>query len=216
MSTTTLYLARHGETDYNRRAIVQGRRINSRLNALGQAQAAALAERLADVTLDRIFTSTQTRAVETASAVAARHPHVPVVPLRDLEEMSWGRLEGEPSSPHTKAVFDEIYTRWAAGDYEARVPEGESILEVQARALRAYRHILDTSQGQTVLVVAHGRLLRVLLASVLSEYGLARMHDIRHANTSLNRLVVDVEGQARADLLNCVAHLETVTTTMVE
>lgn len=214
--TTTLYLARHGETDYNRQAIVQGRRINSHLNATGRAQAAALARRLADVSLDAIYASTQTRAIETAEAVAAQHPGIAVMPVPDLEEMSWGTLEGEPASDYTRQVFEDIYARWAAGDYDARVPEGESILEVQRRALRAYRHILAAHPGGTVLVVAHGRLLRVLLASVLAEYGLARMHDILHANTSLNRLVVDVEGQVRADLLNCTAHLETVTSTMVE
>ncbi len=214
--TTTLLLARHGETDYNRQSIVQGRRINSALNATGRAQARALADRLRDTPLDRIFASTQTRALETAGAVACYHPDVAIEKMRDLEEMSWGVLEGEPSSDHTREVFGGIYRRWQSGDYAARVPEGESILEVQARALRAYAHILDRTRGGTALVVAHGRLLRVLLASVLPGYGLARMQDIKHANTSLNKLVVDVEGQARADLLNCTAHLEMVTDNLVE
>ena len=214
--TTTLYLARHGETDYNRQSIVQGRRINSHLNATGRAQAAALARRMAAVPLTALYASTQTRALETAEAVAAHHPGVPLLRLPDLEEMSWGVLEGEPTSNYTRQVFTDIYARWNRGDYDARVPEGESIVEVQQRALRAYRRILAEQPGGTVLVVAHGRLLRVLLASVLPEYGLARMHDIRHANTSLNRLVVEVDGQARADLLNCTAHLEAVTEAMVE
>ncbi len=46
---TTVYLARHGETDYNRNRIVQGRGVNSQLNATGRAQAERLGARLSDV-----------------------------------------------------------------------------------------------------------------------------------------------------------------------
>lgn len=213
---TTLYLVRHGETDYNRHRIVQGRRINSHLNPTGRAQAQALAERLRDLPLDAIYASRQHRAVETAEAVAACHPGVPLVQLADLEEMSWGALEGEPPSARTRETFEAIYAAWQAGDFGARVPEGESVFEVQARALRAYRRILAEQAGRTVLIVAHGRLLRVLLASILPDYGLARMHDIHHANTSVNKVVVEDGGAPCAELLNCTAHLEAVTDTLVE
>ncbi len=213
---TTLYLVRHGETDYNRQRIVQGRRIDSVLNTTGQLQARALAGRLRDVPLDAIYTSTQKRAVQTARAVAAHHPNAPLYTTPDFEEMSWGSLEGEASSAHTRQTFASIYERWEAGDFDARVHEGESIVEVQARALRAYRRVLAEQAGHTVLIVAHGRLLRVLLASILPGYGLARMHDIQHANTSVNRVVVEEDGRACADVLNCTAHLEAPTSTLVE
>lgn len=214
--STTLYFVRHGETDYNRHRIVQGRRINSTLNPTGESQARALAERLRDVPFDAIYASTQHRAIQTAQAVADAHPGVPVIHLLDLEEMSWGALEGVPVSEATKQTFTSIYAEWESGNFDARVPEGESVLEVQARALRAYRRILEAQRGGTVLVVAHGRLLRVLLASILPEFGLERMHDIHHANTSVNRVLVDDDGCVCADLLNCTAHLDAVTSTLVE
>lgn len=214
--TTTLYFVRHGETDYNRRRIVQGRRINSRLNATGQEQARRLAERFASVPLTAIYASAQTRAVETAQAVALYHPRLSIHTLADLEEMSWGTLEGAPASLHTRDTFSAIYAQWEAGDFEAQVPEGESIRDVQTRALRAYHRIVGAQQGGTVLVVAHGRLLRVLLASILPGYGLARMHDIHHANTSVNKITVIAEQEAEACLLNCTTHLNVVTATLVE
>ena len=214
-SETTLYLARHGETEYNRRRILQGRRINSRLNETGRRQAEALARRFAGVPLDVVYTSSMTRAVETAEIVLAGRSSVPVFRLADLDEMSWGVYEGEPSSDYIQQVLDEANAQWRAGVFDVPIEGGESIADVQARAVRAAEHIVAKHPGQTVLVVAHGRLLRVLLASLLDEYGLARMHEIEHANTSVNR-VRCVDGRFEADLLNCTAHLDAVEGFMME
>lgn len=212
---TTLYLVRHGETDYNRRQIMQGRRINSRLNATGRQQARALARRFAGVPLDAVYTSTLDRAIETADAVLAGRDDVPVFRLAGLDEMSWGVYEGEPSSERLQRMLDGLYAQWEAGDFSRPIEGGESILDVQARGVEAVEAIVARHPGQTVLVVSHGRLLRVVLASVLDGYGLARMHAIQHANTSVNRLVFD-GARCEADLLNCTAHLDAVETLMME
>ena len=213
------YFVRHGETDYNRDRIVQGRRINSALNATGRAQAAALARRLADVPFDAIYASTLDRATETARIIAAEHADVPLHRLADLEEMSWGIYEGEPPSPRIERAFEALYGHWDRGAFDHRVEGGESIADVQARALRAMEHVLaqhaDAEGEQTVLVVAHGRFLRVLLATLLTAYGLERMHELRHTNTCVNRLVYD-GGVYEAELLNCTAHLDRAETIMVE
>lgn len=215
----TFYFVRHGETDYNRNRIVQGQRINSILNATGRAQAAALARRLAPLELDAAYTSTLRRAVETAEVIAAEHADVPLYRLADLEEMSWGIYEGEPSSPRIRDAFEQMRGRWGRGEFDQGVEGGESILDVQRRGLRAMDHIIErhTSAGDepTIVVVAHGRFLRVLLASLLATYGLERMHEIHHANTCVNRLTYR-DGRYETDLLNCTAHLEEVETIMVE
>lgn len=201
--TTTLYLVRHGETDYNRASIMQGRRVNSCLNDEGRRQAAALARRFASIPVDAIYTSTLKRARETAQTVAEVHPEARLVALEDLEEMSWGIFDGvRPGSD-----IEDAYHRWRSGDYAYAVERGESILDVQTRALRALGQILDAEEGKRVLVVTHGRFLRILLSSVLDGYGLNRMEEIHHTNTGLNLLEFD--GRTfRAQLLNCTAHLE--------
>ena len=66
-----------------------------------------------------------------------------------------------------------------------------------------------------MLVVTHGRLLRVLLSTILEDYGLARMQDIAHANTGVNVLRYS-GGQFRAEQLNCTAHLIDEEKMMVE
>ena len=212
---TTLYLVRHGETDYNRRQVMQGRGINSRLNPTGRRQAEALAARFAGMPLDAVYTSTLERAAETAEIVLAGHPPTPVRRLPGLDEMSWGIYEGEPYSERLQGALGAIYAAWDDGAFDHRIEGGESILDVQERALGALGEIVAAHPGGTVLVVSHGRLLRVLLASVLEGYGLARMSAILHANTSVNRLLFE-NGCYTADLLNCTAHLDRVEMLLLE
>jgi probable phosphoglycerate mutase len=207
----TLYLVRHGRTAYNREGIVQGRRIDATLDDTGRRQAAALADRFADVPLDALYTSAMRRARQTACPVAARHPGLAARPDEDLEEMSWGRLEGEAPTEAVRGALNDIKDDWRSGHLgRAARGGGESALDVQARAMRAVRRIFDDQPpGATVLVVAHGRFLRVLIASLLpARFGLRAMHRVEHANTGVNHLTYDAGGACSARLLNCTAHLD--------
>lgn len=206
-SETCLYLVRHGETEYNRRGIVQGREIDSVLNEKGYSQAEALADRLADRSFDAIYSSPLRRTRQTTAVLAAHHPETPVRYLEDLEEISWGAFEGEPPSPERNQQLDAIKKRWREGAADEPIEGGESALDVQERALRAVRHITNEQPGGTSLVVTHGRYLRILLASLLDAYGLERMHELPHSNTAVNRLVPR-DDSFEADLLNCTAHLK--------
>lgn len=206
---TTLYLVRHGETEYNRRGIIQGGGVDSTLNAAGRGQAEALAQRLRTVSFDALYASTLQRAQQTADILARPHEPLSRTYLRDLSEMDWGRFEGEPPSPERDEEMGAIKADWRDGAYDRTVDGGESIRDVQTRAQRALRHILAREVGRTTLVVTHGRYLRVLLATALHDYGLEDMQELDHSNTCVNRVVVE-DGRARADLQNCTAHLSSV------
>lgn len=203
---TVLYLVRHGETDENRTGIVQGSGVDSVLNERGCAQAQALAQRFADKPIDSVYASTLQRAQQTAEIAAQPHEPISKTYLHDLREISWGVFEGQAPSPERDAAMDAVKAEWKKGRYEYAMEAGESIRDVQARALRAVEHVVARAAGASVLVVAHGRYLRILLASILDEYGLADMHRLQHSNTCVNRVVYR-EGAFRADTLNCTAHL---------
>lgn len=212
--TTTLYFVRHGETEYNRLRIMQGRRINSSLNGTGRRQARALAERFQDLRFDAVYTSAMNRTMETARPVLKTGLDAPVRQLSDLDEMCWGVYEGEPASDRLRAMLDDMYERWGRGEFDYRVEEGESIIDVQNRCVRAVEHIVEAHAGETVLVVTHGRLLRVLLSTIL-DFGLDQMNDIDHANTGVN-VVTHCDGIYASSLLNCTAHLGTVDSVLSE
>ena len=205
-AATTLYLVRHGETEHNRRGIIQGGGVDSELNAAGRAQAKALAQRLRSVSIDTLYASPLQRAKQTADILARPHDPLSRTYLRDLSEMDWGVFEGEPPSEERDEAMGTLKSAWREGAYDRTVDGGESIRDVQERAQRAIRHILARDAGRTVLVVTHGRYLRVLLATILDDYGLEHMQELGHSNTCVNRVVVD-DGRARAELQNCTAHL---------
>jgi broad specificity phosphatase PhoE len=215
MQDTTFYLVRHGQTEYNRKRIVQGRGVNSDLNETGRRQAAALGERLREVPFTVAYTSPLRRAVQTTEAILQHHEGLPTFQMEDLEEMSWGRYEGSAATSDLLEAFDVLKAEWAEGRYDRPIDGGESILDVQRRALRAIEHMNERHQGETVLIVTHGRFLRVLLATLLEEYGLARMQDIKHANTAVNKVVLQA-GCYEARLLNCTAHLDNLETIAVQ
>ncbi len=193
-SETHLYLVRHGETEYNRRRIVQGRGVDVPLNELGHRQARALADRSIQFDLDVIYASTLIRARETAQTVADANGDTPLVYLRDLEEMSWGTYEGLEVSGKMREEFDNMRDQWRAGNYEFSIGQGESALDVQKRGVAAINHIVSRNAGKKIMVVAHGRFLRIVIASILKEYGLQRMEEIKHANTGVNYLTHTDDG----------------------
>lgn len=206
---TVLYFVRHGETEYNRKGIMQGSGIDSELNDTGLAQARALADRFAPLPLDAVYASTLRRALQTADVLAAPHEPVRRVELDDLREMSWGIYEGEPPSDARHQALHDLKLDWQRGIYERTVEGGESIIDVQQRAERAARHIVDAEAGCTVAVVTHGRYLRVLLASICDGYDLSDMSEMGHSNACVNRVVYR-NGRFTADLLNCTAHIAPV------
>lgn len=204
----TLYLTRHGETDYNAAGLVQGRGLDPDLNAVGQAQSDALARALADVPLDAVYTSTQTRSQQTAAPVLAAHPDARLVVRDGLDEMDWGVHEGKGYAPgsadtRTATAYTELNQRWAAGETGLRVDGGESPDDVWARVRPVLVEIGAAYPEGHVLAVSHRRLLRILLAGVLPGGGLERMMDFPHGNAAMTTL--DVPGGVLGATVRLVA-----------
>ena len=144
---TTLLLARHGETDWNRELRIQGSS-DIALNELGRQQARFLAQELTDVDLDAIYASDLSRASETAAAVAATHALDVRLDPR-LRERSFGSWEGL-----TREDLDAL----PPGSHH----DGESDDEVRERMLAAVHDIAAAHPGEQVLVVSHGGALNTL------------------------------------------------------
>ncbi len=165
---TTILLARHGETDWNRDRRVQGHS-DTTLNETGRAQARALAAALAAEPLDAVYSSDLSRARETAEIVAARH-ELPVSLDPQLRERSFGSWEGL-----TGAEIDARFGDWSLHD-------GETDDHVRERVLAATHRIVARHPGEEVLVVSHGG----VLASLWHHASGARLE--RWANCAVYRL----------------------------
>jgi broad specificity phosphatase PhoE len=157
---TTLLLARHGETDWNRDRRWQGHS-DTPLNDVGREQAHALGRSLADVDLVGAYSSDLRRARETAEiAVAGRK--LDVVTLPELRERSFGSWEGLHDDEVPRRFPDE-YQQWDRGNGHG-AHDAEPHEKVVARVEQALRRIAREHAGGTVLVVSHGGPLRVFQA----------------------------------------------------
>ena len=152
---TTILLARHGETDWNREGRWQGW-ADPPLNETGRLQAEALADELRATPFDSVYSSDLRRAHETAEILAAPHG-VPIVVDPDLREIDIGSWLGL-----TRA---EIAERFPDG----RRPDGETREQHAARVLAAVERIAREQLGRRVLVVTHGGTLRALHGHISDE-----------------------------------------------
>ncbi|QIZ67554.1 histidine phosphatase family protein [Geobacillus subterraneus] len=159
---TTLYLTRHGETKWNVEKRMQGWQ-DSPLTEKGRQDAKRLGKRLEVVELTAIYASTSGRALETAELVRGRRP-IPIYQDERLREIHLGDWEGKTHDEIREMdplAFDYF---WNAPHRYA--PErGERFFDVQQRALEAVRRIVRRHEGETVLIVTHGVVLKTLMAA---------------------------------------------------
>lgn len=180
-----IYIIRHGETELNRRGIVQGRGVDSDLNDIGRTQAEAFFNHYKDIKFDKIYTSELKRTHQTAQHFIDLG--LPWEKLSGLDELAWGLWEGQPNTEEARVAFKEVVEKWQGGNYEAKFEGGESPNEVQLRLQEAIEIIISKPDEKSVLVCMHGRAMRLLLCLLL-EKPLSEMGDFPHQNTTLYRM----------------------------
>jgi broad specificity phosphatase PhoE len=151
-----LYIARHGETDWNALHRLQGW-TDRPLNETGRRQAVELAETLKGIRLDAIYSSTLSRSRDTARAVAGRT--MTVKSLDGLRERNYGHFQGgSDTAPE--------YLR-RSNDWTDRLDDGESLNQLLARSRESLTQIRREHPSGTVLIVAHRITNQMLLRALL-------------------------------------------------
>lgn len=207
MSKIHLFVARHGETEYNRTGKLQGRGIDAPLNELGESQAKQLADYLTNYEATSIISSSLTRAWQTASFYEEK-VDLSLQKNKDLDEMDFGDFEGI-SMKEIAQELNDVQNGWKSGDVTLKIPGGESPKEVFGRADAAARSYINGVDSQTIMLFVHGRLIRILLSEWLG-YGLKNMHKVEHGNAAVNHLILD-NGSFEPIYLNKTDHLKMLT-----
>ncbi len=184
MKKTRIYIARHGETEYNRLDIIQGSK-DIELNEAGLLQARALANRFTEIPVDAIFSSTMIRARQTAEAVAGLK-NMEVTTFPELREMNFGDYEGL-NYFDVKDDFMVLKKDWEKGLFNKACKNGESPNEVFKRADPRCRAIFEENEGKSILMVLHGRLIRILFTQWFG-WDLRQMNQFSTPNVSFNLL----------------------------
>lgn len=184
MRETRVLLLRHAETASPDR--FHGAESDVGLGDTGRIQAATVAKRLAAIRPDAIYCSGMLRARETAEPIGNACGLVPRV-IEALHERRMGPLSGQPREVGW-STYQEAMTRWMAGDLNYSHEGGESFAAMASRTVPAFQAAAERHRGQTIVVVAHGVVIRVLLCSLREGTGPANFAKIPIEFVAVNDL----------------------------
>ena len=198
----TIYIIRHGETDYNKQGIIQGGGIDSSLNELGRRQAQQFYQAYHHIQFDRIYTSELKRTHQSVAPFLNAGHHHYILP--ELNEINWGVFEGLKGNAASKEVYKAMINDWSSGLLDRSVEGGESPNSVFKRQKIGLQKILSTDD-QTILICMHGRALRIFLC-LLTDTPLREMDQFHHQNLTLYQLEYDGQ-KFKIINANCSKHL---------
>ena len=188
MSTRVLLL-RHAES--SNPYIFHGAESDVGLSEHGQRQAQAVAAVLPPFRPVRVISSGMRRALET-SAPIVRACNVPLQIEPELHERRVGDLSGT-STQLRDGVWPTTLERWLAGDTNYAPPGAESYDDIRRRVMSVWERLTAAYREQTIVIVAHGVVCKVLLLNILPGHSLA---DWRGLGPILNVGVHELEGEA--------------------
>lgn len=204
----TLYIVRHGETDWNKMGKYQGI-TDVPLNENGLNQAKACGEALKDITFDRILSSDLSRALVTAETIRGDR-NTPITVDKRLRELNFGDWEAMLFSEIEErwpGLIDEMYLR----PHLVKVPNGESFKDLQDRAWTGLEEFLNgNDEEETLLIACHGGTIRTLLCKLL-DISISHCWNFSQGNTAINRIFYNGMGEYDhniLNLLNDMAHVE--------
>jgi broad specificity phosphatase PhoE len=205
LNKKTIFLIRHGETDFNRRGIVQGSGVDSELNELGHTQADAFYEAYQHIPFDKVYTSALQRTTQSVSKFIAKN--IPHEAHANLNEISWGIREGIVPERGDGDYYKFLTESWQNGQTDMTADGGESPEDVQERQAPIINLILSRPDEKLILVAMHGRAIRILLTTLLNR-PLVEMDTFPHTNLGLYELEYDYDTQQFAAIrTNDTTHL---------
>lgn len=200
---TRLFLVRHGRTGWNKEQIFRGTK-DVPLDAVGREEGLLVGERLKAEKIRAVYSSPLSRAKETAEVIA-RFYNLEVQVLPGLNDLNFGEWEGL-SLTSVKRQYPDLYQQWLQAPHQVVFPGGEGLDAVLSRAMKVIEEIIERHPEETVALVSHRVVLKVVICSLL---GLDNSHfwNIGQDTTAIN-CFHHRDGKWIAALLNDTCHLQ--------
>jgi broad specificity phosphatase PhoE len=187
--TTTLHLVRHAPHALQDRRLLVGRTPGVGLGGEGREAARRLAARFEGVALDAVLSGPLERATATAAAITERvGPAVEVA--AELDEVDFGAWTGRGFA---ELEGDPAWAAWNVFRSGTRAPGGETMVEVQLRALGLVERLRGRHPGGRVVLVSHGDVIRAALLHFLG-LGLDSVHRVEVVPGSVSTVAVGDHG----------------------
>ncbi|MCB2290335.1 histidine phosphatase family protein [Clostridium sp. CS001] len=164
---TTLYITRHGETEWNTEGRMQGWN-DSPLTKLGIHQAHWLYERLKDIDFNVIYSSPTGRAYKTAEILKGEK-NIEIIAYDALKELNLSQWEGLDQKSIKDKDEEQFHNYWKA-PHLYKPLFGESFLELQNRITAGIKEIVKNHKDETVLIVTHTMTLKALMAGLNNKH----------------------------------------------
>jgi broad specificity phosphatase PhoE len=197
-----LLLIRHGESEWNRDGIIQGFR-DCDLSDLGREQAERLKGRLNQEKIDVAYSSTATRAFDTAQAALGHR--FDVHPRPDLREINLGEWEGV-SAAELKRREPAETELWFRAPSKVRIKGAETLRAFRTRVTTAIDDIRHTHHDESIVIVAHGGVICTYLTRLLG-LKLDDLWRFKIRNASITRIIFPMN-EPRIEALNDASHLD--------
>jgi broad specificity phosphatase PhoE len=201
---TTIYLIRHGQTDWNKDKIFRGR-ADVPLNEHGRKEAAALGQHLKDVRPDACYASPLSRACETAEAAVRQHG-IAIRLDEGIIDIDYGEWQGIADADVRKR-FPDLHAQWHENPHRVRFPGGESLAMVRRRARTSLERVRTDVPDGIVFMVAHRVVTKVIVCAVLGLSN-AAFWKIRQDNCAYNIVELSENG-AVVVVMNETCHMRT-------
>jgi broad specificity phosphatase PhoE len=187
-----LILVRHGETEENKKGILQGH-MHGTLSKEGIDQAKRLAKRLSKEKIDAIYSSDLKRAADTAKEIVKYHPEIPLSFTEELREINLGSNTGKK-----KAEIDPKH--WPS---DSETPE-----QIQERARKLIDRIYKKHPKDTVLFVSHNGFKKNIIRYITNKSLDETQSMPGFGNTSVSIFEIKENNNHKILLLNCTKHLD--------
>ncbi len=164
-----ILLIRHGQTDWNIEKRAQGHTQTS-LNKNGVKQAKELAEKLKNIDIKAIYSSTLSRALQTAEIISEGHNKaISIIKNEGLTERKFGILEGLTRKEFYNKIPD-IDEKLEKNRADWKPPEGNSLRELQSQFLETFEDIVKKHKDDEIIaIVTHGGAIKTLLVYLLKQ-----------------------------------------------
>lgn len=194
---------RHGATDWSQTRRFAGSR-DVPLTAQGRLQVEAVAQALAGTAAAAVYTSPLERARTSAEVIAKPHRLEPVIEPA-FREMAFGAWEGL-SRDELTTRFPTEAAAWARTPHLVTAPEGEALTAVDARVRAALAAILDQHGGETVILVSHAIVTRLIVLAALG-LGPDRLWSVDASPAGITEIEYQ-DAWATVHRMNTLAHLD--------
>lgn len=160
-----IYLLRHGETEYSQRGAYCGS-LDAELTAEGQQMAQTFAEAYRGIPWSDVYVSPMKRAISTAKPLCDA-VGLPMQMREGLREIDYGAWE-DREQDYVRQHYEPDYIRWQTDPAWNPPTDGETAIQIAARALPVITEIESKYTDGNVLVVSHKATIRIILCSLLA------------------------------------------------